>query len=218
MASDIWKSLTGLFGILGKGGPQLQELFEKISKAIVDWFLKKGKQIDELIDKIKEKIKKYLKKSRFPIYKTTKMLSKYKGEELGIELFNYSKVKYLTEAERLEYELAIVDGKLFTKNGKPFDTTFGGTLKQVEGKAIFVMDKEGRIFASNNYPRGVFHHSSFFGGEAVAAAGEIKVTKGVIELVTKQSGHYQPTKKYLLQFMHNLEKNGIDVNKIFVEF
>lgn len=116
--------------------------------------------------------------------------SKYSIQK-GLELYSEKG----NDIERLEYELAIIDGKLYTKKGKLFDTAFGGTGRKPIGKAIFVMSEDGRIFSSNNYPRGIFHHSSFFAGGEVAA-GELKVTKGVIEFVSKQSGHYQPTSKY----------------------
>lgn len=44
LASDIWRALTSLMEILKRGGAKLQELFEKISKEIVDWFLKNKKR------------------------------------------------------------------------------------------------------------------------------------------------------------------------------
>ncbi|WP_294321332.1 hypothetical protein [uncultured Chryseobacterium sp.] len=45
LAKDIWKALTSLMEILKRGGTKLQELFEKISKEIVDWFLKNKKAL-----------------------------------------------------------------------------------------------------------------------------------------------------------------------------
>jgi len=45
LAKDIWKALTSLMEILKRGGAKLQELFEKISKEIVDWFLKNKKAL-----------------------------------------------------------------------------------------------------------------------------------------------------------------------------
>ncbi|MDF2553822.1 MAG: hypothetical protein K0R77_3097 [Chryseobacterium sp.] len=45
LASDIWRALTSLMEILKRGGAKLQELFEKISKEIVDWFLKNKKAL-----------------------------------------------------------------------------------------------------------------------------------------------------------------------------
>lgn len=45
LASDIWRALTSLMEILKRGGAKLQELFEKISKEIIDWFLKNKKAL-----------------------------------------------------------------------------------------------------------------------------------------------------------------------------
>lgn len=45
LAKNIWKALTSLMEILKRGGAKLQELFDKISKEIVDWFLKNKKAL-----------------------------------------------------------------------------------------------------------------------------------------------------------------------------
>lgn len=201
-----------------KSENRLTRFLDNLRKKIIEWFKTRGKNYKEFRSKIKEKLKKYFNKSKLPIYKTTKMVKKYIGEETGHGWCKPNKVKYLNEAERLEYELAVIDGKLYTKKGKPFDTTHAGEGRLITQKAIFVMDKEGRIFATNAPERYSFHHSSFFAGNEVAAAGEITVFNGIVTFVSKQSGHYQPSKKYLLQFMKQLEKHGVDVNKINVEF
>ena len=201
--------------MLSKGGQKLQDFVDKALKEIAEWFLKNKEELKKII----EKVKKNLSKIRRVKFRTTKMLKKYIGEENGIVLFNFSKVKYLTEVERLEYELVIIDGKFYTKSGKLFDTALGGIDRfRITGKAIFVMNKEGRIFATLDYPIGTFHHSSFFAGAEVAAAGEITVIKGVIKFVSKQSGHYQPSTKYMKQFMQVLKENGIDTKIILTNF
>lgn len=178
--------------------------------------MKNKKNFDKLIDKIKQKIKKYLTKSRLPIYKTTKILKKYIGEETGRGWCAPSAVRYLDDLERLEYELAVVDGKLYTKNGKLFDTSLARTAFS-ENNAIFVMSKDGRIYASLQHSVGEFHHSSFLAGEAVASAGELKVIKGVINEVTRKSGHYQPSKYFNNQFIKHLAKEGVDVKNIVIK-
>ena len=145
-------------------------------------------------------------------YKEINMQSKYLGEETGAVWG--TKVKYLTNVEREAYKLQIKDGKLFTSDGVPFDTS--GTSR-INGKAIFVMDKNGNIFASNVQEIGLFHHSSFLAGGPVAAAGEISVSNGIVKAVTLRSGHYQPPVSYLYQFLLQLRKMGIDISKIEIE-
>lgn len=163
-------------------------------------------------EKILEKIKKYLKKSKFPVHKTTKMLI---GEETGNGWCAPSAVKYLDDVERLEYELAIVDGKLYTKNGKLFDTTLADTIFS-RGKSIFVMSKDGRIYSPLSHSVEKFHHSSFLARSEVASAGELRVIKGIIEEVTRKSGHYQPSKSINIQLIKQLEKEGVKVKDIIV--
>lgn len=56
----------------------------------------------------------------------------------------------------------------------------------------------------------LFHHSSFLAGAPVAAAGELKVEKGVVELLSNESGHYLPPAEYLLQVAKEFIRRGAD--------
>ena len=66
----------------------------------------------------------------------------------------------------------------FTKNGNP-----PGALIWVMGSGYFYshMAKTGR-----------FHHSSFFQGESIGAAGEWDVEVGKLKWISGRSGHYRP--------------------------
>jgi hypothetical protein len=68
-------------------------------------------------------------------------------------------------------------------------------------------------------PRYWFHHSSFLAGEPVAAAGEIRVSNGVLKTVSNNSGHYQPQPGYLIQFLLELRKRSpfYDLSNVRVE-
>ncbi|WP_205876622.1 hypothetical protein [Mycobacterium camsae] len=66
--------------------------------------------------------------------------------------------------------------------------------------------------------RGLFHHSSFFGGEDVAAAGELVVRDGKIELVPDHSGHYAPVQLRTQQVLDQLASQGIVVDPKNVEY
>lgn len=65
------------------------------------------------------------------------------------------------------------------------------------------MAENSRIYICKNRAYGEFHHSSFLSGKKVAAAGEIKIEKGIIKLVTDESGHYKPS-------ITKVEKNLLD--------
>jgi hypothetical protein len=153
-------------------------------------------------------------KKKIPIYKNTKpMKSDYIGEETG-RIWG-TKVKYLSEAERAEYKLTIKNGRVYDSNGELFDTKSASSVfKGGEGNAIFVMDVYGNIYASKSQAVGKFHHSSFLAGKPVAAAGEISVKDGVIESVSRKSGHYWPDEEHLAQFMEELEHQGVDILSI----
>ena len=89
---------------------------------------------------------------------------------------------------------------------------------------IFVMDPNGSIYAADwvsEYKKGGFYdalkyfgpapkqivgfnHSSLVAGEAIAAAGEIKVNNGKLELLSNKSGHYWPKPHHILNFMYEL--------------
>lgn len=65
---------------------------------------------------------------------------------------------------------------------------------------------------------GIFHHSSFFRGGEGAAAGEVIVKDGRIELVTDQSGHYAPGRTRTRQFLDRLASQGIVVDPRSIRF
>ncbi|MEX0731840.1 MAG: hypothetical protein WD057_13680, partial [Aquisalimonadaceae bacterium] len=151
------------------------------------------------------------------------MLDKYVGEdvaadwaaELPTPVFG-SKVKYLDEAERQRYRVTIHNGKMYDSRGQPFDTSSGATAfgGGAQGRAMFVMDHCGNIFASNYQAVGKFHHTSFLAGQPVAAAGEIEVRDGEIKFVNRRSGHYQPTASQLNQVLHQLHESGVSMNGV----
>lgn len=130
------------------------------------------------------------------------MLKKFRGEELGlVGEFNGKKVTYLTEEQLKPLLVTVLDGKLF-QNGKPMN-----------GEHIFVMDSRGNIYATDNYPSGVFHHSSFFAGNGVAAAGTFFLSEGSIMIMTAKSGHYEPPTKLFLQAVDHLKSHGVDFSR-----
>lgn len=149
-------------------------------------------------------------------YKTKPMLGKYVTENLpGNKVWPGRQVQYLGESERQSFKITIKDGKMYDATGKLFDTSSASTAHQGGGgKAIFVMDEAGNIFASMEHSVAKFHHSSFLGGKPVAAAGEIQVENGVVKAVTDQSGHYQPGFEYTMQFLNQLGSQGVNTSGV----
>ena len=50
--------------------------------------------------------------------------------------------------------------------------------------------------------------------EADAAAGEIVVEKGVLNLVSDRSGHYQPDTVFSNPFLNALRSKGVDLTNV----
>jgi hypothetical protein len=80
------------------------------------------------------------------------------------------------------------------------------------------MDEHGNLYASNYHARGRFHHSSFLAGGNVAAAGELAVIDGVLQLLTDSSGHYRPARGHTMQAINQLRSMGIPISPGQVEF
>ena len=140
----------------------------------------------------------------------------FHGEETG-KVWG-TKVRYLDDAERKQYKLTVKQGRLFDAAGNPFDTSDASSVfAGGRGKAIFVMDEHGSIFASKTQSVGKFHHSSFLSGKPVAGAGELSAKNGYIDTITRRSGHYQPTQEHMSQVVSQLRSGGVNVDAIKIE-
>lgn len=139
------------------------------------------------------------------------LFAEYDGEHLQGNKTWATSVTYLNAEQRQQFKLTVKDGKIFDAEGKPFDTRNGKTacFGGGAGKAIFVMDHDGNLYASNYHAPGKFHHSSFLAGQPVAGAGEITVHNGEIQSLTRNSGHYRPSAAQLEQVAHNLSSQGL---------
>jgi len=82
------------------------------------------------------------------------------------------------------------------------------------GQAMFVMDPQGRIYASNTRILGELHHSSLGKGNPVSAAGDIEVVQGIPVDVSNGSGHYTPSQKLNTQLFDELESRGMNKNML----
>ncbi|MEV4754645.1 WXG100 family type VII secretion target [Micromonospora sp. NPDC049559] len=148
-----------------------------------------------------------------PPLPTTPMNQIHVGEQYpGHGLLPGNGVHYMDDAEREAHRVFVgPDGLLHRSDGTLFDTSEGGAIHTdgVGGRAIFVMDDQGNIYASTNQEVGVTHHSSFLGGQPVAGAGELQVTQGRLDMVTDHSGHYRPGRTYTNQVVDTLRNGGV---------
>jgi hypothetical protein len=148
--------------------------------------------------------------------RTKSMVPFFRGEHVpGNTIWGGgSAVRYLTPGERASYRLTFRGGKIYDANGALFDTSTASPGHSGKPSAIFVVDEDGYFYASNYHEEGKFHHSSFFAGDPVAAAGELTVENGVLKGFTDQSGHYLPTYEYTQQAVDILASQGIDMSGV----
>ena len=139
-----------------------------------------------------------------PKYPTFKMLKKFRGEDVkGLYkgLVPDRKVKYFTDAQREATRLTFKDGRVLDAEGKPLK------LKVL----MYVMDNQGNFYAAEQVV-GRRHHSSFFAGGPVAAAGEIYIENGKVLAISRKSGHYVPPVESLLNAVKELRQRGVEVD------
>jgi hypothetical protein len=148
--------------------------------------------------------------------KTIPLQTNYVGENLAGNAKGWL-VKYLTPAERMAYRLTLEGGKFF-QNGKLFDTALAKTAHTGAGRAIFVVDDAGNIYASMSHKPGKFHHSSFLAGGNVLTAGELVVEKGVLKLISNKSGHYRPPADSIKTLLGVLNEAGLNIAQITTDF
>jgi hypothetical protein len=112
---------------------------------------------------------------------------------------------YLDEAERAKYLISVGDdGLLRDADGNLFDTTHN-----TSGMAIYVMDKDGNIYAGQEEDQ-VFQHSSFFAGGEVAGAGQMKVEAGRLTYLDDRAGHYKLERSFTRNVISELLGRGVD--------
>lgn len=147
-------------------------------------------------------------------FDVTPMLDQFSDEHLPGNPVWGTSVDYLDAEAREAFRLSFRDGKIYESSGKLFDTEAGSTLHNATGRAIFVMDENGRFYASNNHEMGRFHHSSFFSGAPVAAAGEIGVQNGILKLISDKSGHYRPSQRFIRQALRQLTREQVKLSGV----
>ncbi|MET8774108.1 hypothetical protein ABZV58_03690 [Nocardia sp. NPDC004654] len=153
-------------------------------------------------------------------YETTPIQPQFQGENLpGNQVWSGKQVRYLSFEERQSFRLTARNGLLHDSRGRLSDTTAAQTLWTPNGgRAIFVMDSEGTIYSAPFHILGEFHHSSFLAGAPAAGAGEIAIVQGRVQLISDQSSHYRPARRFTLQVVDSLRRQGLAVGVDMVEF
>ncbi|MDB4330197.1 hypothetical protein N9948_00520 [bacterium] len=119
---------------------------------------------------------------------------------------------YLNSSERQKYKLTFEKGRIWDAKGNEFDT------RGING-AIFVMTKDGSIYASRKEIANRFEHHSFVSGESVVCAGKLVIYNGHLKIIDDVSAQY-PTKNHypLTRVVSNLKSKGISFRKVKVVY
>ncbi|KAL2632075.1 hypothetical protein R1flu_016761 [Riccia fluitans] len=132
-------------------------------------------------------------------------------EECSRETLLNERIRYLSPAEREQYEVIVEHGKLLYKRSRePVNSTKGD-------KWIFVMSTSGVLYVGKK-ERGNLQHSSFLAGAAITSAGRLRVKDGIIKRIEAHSGHYRPTHENFNQLISLLESRGADLSAAKIEY
>jgi len=106
--------------------------------------------------------------------------------------------------------------KIVDVDGNPVQTGPSGWIYVLRDNEIYGAEK--RTKPKGEAARLRFHHSSFFGGKAVAAAGIIITDdNGCLTRLYPHSGHYRPGEAHMQRMLYHLYHRGVDLHSFLVD-
>jgi hypothetical protein len=152
-------------------------------------------------------------------YTTYPLYSDYRGESIACVWQTDTKcppyVVYYDDPYAMPPQgirLSVNGNLLYLPGGELFDTHRADTVFGPDHKAIvaaiFVMTPDGTLFASRQSKAYLFHHSTLYGGRAVASAGTLEASEGVLSRMTNCSGHFRPPDYSYDQLREQLDRMG----------
>lgn len=78
---------------------------------------------------------------------------------------------------------------------------------------MYILDAKKRLYIQIK-EKGKTNHSSLSRGQAVLAAGNLKISSGKIIEIDTFSGHYKPTETQLVTLLDFLRKQNVNINEI----
>ena len=107
------------------------------------------------------------------------------------------------------------DAILVDADEEPVTTGHEGWIFVLRDHAFYASQK---VTSVSGRAKQRFHHSSFFGGKAVAAAGIIITDQhGRIKRFYPHSGHYRPTEAHMQRMLYFLQQGGFDLTTFEVD-
>ena len=123
------------------------------------------------------------------------------------------KASFLTQAQREELQfISTGNGVVHVASGEKINDA-------ISGEFVVGLDQQVYIAYNSSVRPGFFRHSSFFAGGPVLFAGHIQILpNGVISHVSRNSGHYRPSRAHLLWVMDFLSSSGFIVADSYPDF
>lgn len=128
-------------------------------------------------------------------------------------ILDNDRVLYLrSDEEREPFIISVDDNGLLRRKttGELINTDSKGWIFVIYDWKIYACEKRTSV-----YPR--FHHSSFFAGAPVQAAGMIVVEQGKIIRLMPHSGHYRPEDRQFLWLLRHLQDFTINLKDVKVD-
>uniref|UniRef100_A0A7S4AME0 Uncharacterized protein n=1 Tax=Pseudo-nitzschia australis TaxID=44445 RepID=A0A7S4AME0_9STRA len=142
-------------------------------------------------------------------------------EECPRSVLDADTVLYITNLDITDgYELGITPGEdgrglVVNVHGDPVQTGPDGWIFILRDNSTYGAPK---ITSVSGQSKQRFHHSSFFGGKAVASAGIfITDSQGYLTRLYPHSGHYRPGEAHMQRMLFVLYRKGIDLRTLDVD-
>ena len=204
-AKEKWHNVSGLFFDVNKAGRKV------IGRALRADYWREGYNLGQYA-KVGERWHKIWEKSNTDLNFVTWC------QAIGLE--SSQSTAYFNEIERQHLLVTFIGGKFFNSKNNFIDTTEEVGFQE-PGMVDFVMAMDESVYcygeSTKIFKEGDEHHSGILSGKPVLFAGEMCVKNGVITKITTRSGHYEPTEQQLVNFLHVLEKNAIDLTNVIIK-
>jgi hypothetical protein len=222
-AVDIGVAAKAFGNLRGVARQALNASAEDAEKALAE--LRKAAEAETKNRAVGESVERAARRQREQQLPTdAKLKPHYQGENDPTNerrAFFPKTVEYFTPEEQ-EAHRVFVDGSgnlRWAKDNSLLDTSKASTVHSGgAGRAIFVMDGHGNLYASLEQQVGRIHHSSLLAGADVVGAGEIEVRNGRLVVMTDQSGHYVPLEEMNDRVVKELVDQGVKLDPRFKKF
>ncbi len=152
--------------------------------------------------------------------------------------FNVKTHKASEEEFNDQYKVGVGTGGMLTgADGRFLDSDSATSGRGEEGLLTYAMNPDGKFGAADGFgktrelneghdawthlpedqrgerpDRDYFHHSSFFGEDDVAAAGEMKVKSGLLKQIDNNTGHFKTRDSQTIQALDELKGRGANID------